>query len=117
MKKRKNLIFLTACLAVSAIALGTVQLNANFAQADELTPFSGEQTVYVDDSGNIYATETVNTTKVDFKMEMAYGAAIRTVEGEGKIKIKYSAKKDKINYVYPTKWKILLMEAKNEEKA
>ena len=34
-----------------------------------------------------------------------------------KIKKKYSAKKDKINYVYPTKWKILLMEAKNEEKA
>lgn len=81
MKKCKNLVLLASCLAVSAITVGVAKLSFRTANAEPV--FTGEQTIYVDDSGKIYATETENAVKIDFKMEMVYGASVRIVEGEG----------------------------------
>ena len=83
MKKRHTLITFIAGAAVLAVAAGVVNISTMTINADQLMPFTGEQTLYVDVNGNLYAQETEGATKVDFKLEMEYGAAVRLVVDEG----------------------------------
>ncbi|MBQ7880098.1 MAG: hypothetical protein IJ317_05565 [Clostridia bacterium] len=83
MKKRHTLIAVVASSAVLAVAAGVANFSTTTINADQATPFTGEQTLYVDANGNLYAQETDGATKVDFKLEMEYGAAVRLVENEG----------------------------------